>query len=152
MKTPWASGICLTFLFLVAHPGRAQLRDDSVSVVAAVEQFHRALAEGDSAAALALLADDALIIESGVVESRQEYRSHHLPADISFARAVKGTRSTVRVSIQGDVAWTAASSTVQGTYQGKPVRSKGAELVILTRSARGKWMISAIHWSSRHDR
>jgi uncharacterized protein (TIGR02246 family) len=122
-----------------------------LSVAAAVEQFHRALAEGDSAAALALLADDALIIESGVVESRQEYRSHHLPADIAFARAVKGTRSTVRVSILGDVAWTAAGSSAEGTYRGKPVRSKGAELVVLTRSARGKWMISAIHWSSRRE-
>ncbi len=152
MRILWASSLCLIFLFLAAQPGGAQLRDDSVSVVSAVEQFHRALAEGDSAAALALLAEDALIIESGVVESRQEYRSHHLPADIAFARAVKGTRSTVRVSIQGNVAWTAAGSTVQGTYRGKPVRSEGAELMVLTRSARGQWMISAIHWSSRHDR
>jgi ketosteroid isomerase-like protein len=147
-----APGIWLVPLFLAANPAGAQLRDDSVSAVAAVERFHQALAQGDSAAALALLADDAVIVESGVVESRQEYRSHHLPADIAFGRAVKGTRSTVRVSIQGDVAWTTAGSSVEGVYRGKPVRAKGAELVVLTRSAGGKWMISAIHWSSRHDR
>jgi ketosteroid isomerase-like protein len=116
-----------------------------------VERYHRALREGDSVAALAQLAEDAVIVESGRIESRQEYRSHHLPADIAFARAVKGTRSPVRVSIQSDVAWTTATSTTQGKLRGRPVNSAGAELMILTRSKDG-WKIRAIHWSSRNLR
>jgi ketosteroid isomerase-like protein len=125
----------------------AQTSGDSAAVVAAVKDYHRALAEADSSAALRLLALDAVILESGEIESRQEYRSHHLPADIEFTRAVKGTHTFVRVSIRGDVAWTAATSTTRGRYRGKPVSSKGVELVVLTRMDRG-WRISAIHWSS----
>ena len=126
----------------------AQSRADSAAVVAVVERYHRALREGDSVTALAQLADDAVIVESGSIESRQEYRSHHLPADIAFAGAVKGTRSPPRVSVRGDVAWTTATSSMRGKYQGKPVNPRGAELMVLTRTADG-WRISAIHWSSR---
>jgi len=114
-----------------------------------VERYHRALSQGDSVAAFAQLAEDAIILESGRIESRQEYRSHHLAADIAFARAVKETRSPVRVSVLGDVAWTTASSTVRGKFRGKSVKSSVAELMVLTRSTDG-WKIQAIHWSS-HD-
>ena len=55
---------------------------DSAEVVAVVARFHGALASGDSAAALGLLDRDAIILESGAAETRDEYRSHHLPADI----------------------------------------------------------------------
>jgi ketosteroid isomerase-like protein len=123
---------------------------DSTAVAAVVERYHRALTEGDSTAALAQLAADAVIVESGTIESREEYRAHHLPADIAYARLVKGRRSPSRVSIRGDVAWTTATSTMVGRYRGKPVNSEGAELMVLTRTRDG-WKISAIHWSS-HDR
>ena len=63
---------------------------DSSDVAATVDRFHAALSAGDSTGALALLADDAVILESGGVETRDEYRSHHLPADIAFAQAVPG--------------------------------------------------------------
>jgi ketosteroid isomerase-like protein len=115
-----------------------------------VERYHQALVDGDSLAALALLAQDAVILESGGLESREEYRSHHLPADIAFAGAVKGTRSPVKTWTRGDVAWTTATSLVRGNYQKRVVNSSGAELMVLTRTA-GGWKIRAIHWSS-HDR
>ena len=62
---------------------------DSAAVARTVEQFHRSLTAGDSAAVLALLSPDVVIQESGGQESRAEYRSHHLAADIEFARAVR---------------------------------------------------------------
>jgi ketosteroid isomerase-like protein len=138
----------LASLIMLAAPAYGQSRGDSAAVAAVVERYHRALTGGDSVAALAQLAEDAVILESGSMESRQEYRSHHLAADIAFARAVKGTRSPVRVSLQGDVAWTTATSTTRGKFRGKAVNSIGAELMILTRSTDG-WKINAIHWSSR---
>ncbi len=128
--------------------GTASAQNDSAAVVAVVERYHRALAEGDSAAALALLAPDAVILESGGVESREEYRSHHLPADIQFARAVQSQRSATRVVVVGTVAWVSSTSTTQGTYRERPIDSTGAELMVLTRES-GGWMIRAIHWSSR---
>jgi ketosteroid isomerase-like protein len=136
---------------LAAPPAAALVQGpgDSAAVAAVVERYHRALLEADTAAALRILAEDALILEGGDIESRREYRLHHLPADIAFARAVKGTRSPIRVSVRGDIAWTAATSTTRGKYSGKSVNSTGAELVVLTRTMDG-WKISAIHWSSRN--
>ena len=85
---------------------------DSAAVVAVVDRFHRALSNGDTLTALSLLAADATILESGDVETREEYRSHHLPADVEFARAVPSGRGPVRVTIRGDVAWAVSTSSV----------------------------------------
>ncbi len=138
----------LVSLTTLAAPAIAQVPSDSMAVAAVVDRYHHALAAGDSAAALALLSPNAIILERGGVESLREYRSHHLPADIAFARALKATRSPLHVTIRGDVAWTNATSTTRGPYRGKPVNSAGAESMVLTRGADG-WTISAIHWSSR---
>ncbi|HEY9228936.1 MAG TPA: nuclear transport factor 2 family protein [Gemmatimonadaceae bacterium] len=124
---------------------------DSSDVVAAVAKFHAALAAGDSTAALGLLTADALIVEGGAVETRADYRGHHLPADIQFARAVPSTRRVVRVTVQGDAAWVVSTSVSQGESNGRTVNSAGAELVVLRRGASG-WQISAVHWSSRTRR
>lgn len=121
---------------------------DSADAAAVVARFHASLAKGDSAAALGLLAPDAAILESGAVESVAEYRAHHLPADIEYARAVPGTRAPLRVQVRGDVAWVVGSSETKGEFRGRPVNSAGAELMVLTRMPHG-WRISAIHWSSR---
>jgi ketosteroid isomerase-like protein len=121
---------------------------DSAAVARTIERFHQALARGDSAAALALLAPGATVLESGSVESFAEYRGHHLPADIEYARAVPSVRGPIRVTVRGDVAWAASTSDSRGTFKGRPVDSAGAELMVLARTASG-WRIEAIHWSSR---
>lgn len=121
---------------------------DSAAVVAVIDSYHRALATGDSVAALALLAADAVILESGGVETREEYRGHHLPGDIGFARAVPSKRGAVLVVVRGDAAWASSTSTTQGEYRGRQINSSGAELVVLSRETDG-WKIRAIHWSSR---
>jgi ketosteroid isomerase-like protein len=124
---------------------------DSANVVQAVTRFRTALASGDSAAALELLDRDVIIIESGAAETRDEYRSHHLPADIEFARAVKSKQSLVRVRLSGSVAWVASTSTTTGRFEDRPINSDGAELVVLRKAPSG-WVITAIHWSSRARR
>jgi ketosteroid isomerase-like protein len=124
---------------------------DSSDVVATIARLHAALASGDSAGALAVLTTDALIVESGSVETRADYRAHHLPADIEFARAVPSTRTITRVTVQGDVAWVVSTSTSQGQVNGRAVNSTGAELTVLRRAAAG-WQITAVHWSSRSRR
>ena len=126
-------------------------RSDSSDVVAAVAGFHDALASGDSARALAALAPEVMILESGSIETRDEYRAHHLPADIQFARAVPSTRTVAHVTVQGDVAWIVSSSVTQGQNNGRAVNSAGAELVVLRRTTSG-WRITAVHWSSRTRR
>jgi ketosteroid isomerase-like protein len=142
-----AMGACV----LAAAPMsvRAQMTPaDSIAVGEAVRHFHDALAQGDSAAVLALLAEDAVILEAGGIESRAEYREHHLSADIQFARAVPAKAGPMRVVVAGDVAWVTSASEVAGTVEGRAIDSLGAELMVLTRGATG-WRIRAIHWSSR---
>jgi ketosteroid isomerase-like protein len=136
----------------VVSPAPARpLAQDSAEVAGTVARFHHALAAGDSAAVLALLAPDAVILESGGVEDVAEYRGHHLPADIEFARAIQGTRTPVQVRVRGDVAWAAGTSVAQGQFRGRAINSAGAELMVLTRTPDG-WRITAIHWSSRTRR
>ncbi|MGK2960563.1 MAG: YybH family protein [Gemmatimonadaceae bacterium] len=124
---------------------------DSAAVVAVVNQYHAALSSGDSTGALELLADDAIILESGGTETRAEYRSHHLASDIAFARAVKSVRSPLAVSVDGNVAWISGTSTTTGEFNGRPINSAGAESMVLTKSG-DSWKIRSIHWSSRNRR
>jgi uncharacterized GH25 family protein/ketosteroid isomerase-like protein len=148
--THWA-----TFVFQVggASEGAARLgqTSDSAAVIATVRRYHEMLAAGDSREALAMLTDDAVVLESGGVETRAEYRAHHVLADIEFARAVRSDRAVRRVTVRGDVAWVSSTSTTRGEFRGRAVNSAGAELMVLLRTPTG-WKISAIHWSSRSRR
>lgn len=121
---------------------------DSTAIVAVTAAFHAALAAGDSVGALALLAPDAIVLESGDLETREHYAAHHLAADIAFARAVPGERSVTGVRQEGDVAWLWATSSSRGDWDGRAVDSVGAEMMVLTRDESG-WRLRAIHWSSR---
>jgi ketosteroid isomerase-like protein len=121
---------------------------DSAAVRAVVETFHSAIREGKPEAAAVTLADDAIMLEAGGVETREEYVKGHLPADIEFEKGVSTTRSPIRVVVSGDTAWVNSTSEVTGTYQGKPVNFLGAESMVLTRLKTG-WRIRMIHWSSR---
>jgi ketosteroid isomerase-like protein len=121
---------------------------DSAAVAAVVGGFHEALASGDSARALTLLAPQARILEGGGVETVEEYASGHLPADMAFAAAVPRERGPLQVVVQGDVAWAMSTSVARGTYREREIDSRGAELVVLSRHEEG-WRIEAIHWSSR---
>ena len=141
----------LTFRSGPHHSAGAGPPADSAAVAEAVDRFHRALAAGDSAAALALLAPDVAILEEGGTETLAEYRAHHLPSDIAFLRAVRSETGPVRVVVQGDAAWATSVSRTEGEYQGRPVSLDGAELMVLSRTARA-WGIRAIHWSSRPRR
>ena len=146
------AGILIITTVLSAHDfwiGAPTTTSDSTDVIAVVTRYQNALATGDSSAALSMLASDAVVLESGGVESRQEYRSHHLPADISFARAVPSTRSNLRAVVRGDVAWVTSTSATQGEFRGRKINSASAELMVLSREPDG-WKIRAIHWSSRN--
>lgn len=132
----------------MAHPAPAA---DSAAVAGAVRAFHAALHAQDTAAVLALLAEDVIVVESGSVETREEYLAHHLAADMAFAGAVAQEAGAIAVTQVGDVAWAVSSSRTRGTYRDRPIDSVGAELMVLTRHADG-WRIRAIHWSSHSAR
>ena len=141
------AGITVIGLAVLPQLSRAQSADKD-AVLATVRAFHDALARGDSVAALKLLAPDVQVLESGGLETREEYRSHHLPGDMAFARAVPSVSAGATVEVSGDVAWVVGTSRTTGTYRERPINSAGAELMVLSRTAEG-WRIRAIHWSSR---
>ena len=134
---------------LAPHATKAQ--DAEAAVIEVVDAYHTALASGDSTTALALLADDVTILESGGVEDKEHYRSGHLSGDMRFAEAVPRERSEITVQVIGDVAWAWSTNTAQGRMGEREVNSQGAELVVLARADAG-WKIKAIHWSSRQRR
>jgi ketosteroid isomerase-like protein len=113
-----------------------------------VDAFHAALRRGDTSAAAALLAADALIFESGGAErTKAEYASHHLPADAAFSQAVRSTVNRRAGNANGAMAWVATEGRLTGTYKGKAIDLPTTETMLLRRSGRG-WKIVHIHWSS----
>jgi ketosteroid isomerase-like protein len=127
----------------------ATLTGEAAEAARVVDAFHAALGRGDTAAALALLADDAMIFEAGGVErGKAEYAAHHLGADAAFEQAVasKIARRTGRV--EPGVAWILTEGRSQGAFRGRAVDRVTAETMILRRE-QGRWAIVHIHWSSK---
>ncbi|MFN2623264.1 MAG: DUF4440 domain-containing protein [Chthoniobacterales bacterium] len=122
---------------------------DAAEIGAAIEQFHRALGQGDRTAALSLLASDALILEGGEVQTREEYAREHLAEDIAFAKSTTSERSEMKIEQQGNAAWATAKSQTTGTVNGRKIDSVGVELMVLTKSG-SRWRIRAIRWSNRN--
>jgi len=157
---PMSSNALPLFLFgalLVAgdHPkpnpslrnDRVDLRADSSAAVRTVLRFHDALRNGDTAAVKKLIAPDLRVLEGGEIENRAQYLSHHLAADIEFAKAVRSESRIESHTRQGSVAWLVSTSTATGKFNGRDINSVGAELMILSRT-QNEWQIRAIHWSS----
>jgi ketosteroid isomerase-like protein len=139
---------------LSAHEPAAKGSQPSVLSTAArdaastVDAFHVALRRGDTAAAAALLADDALIFEAGGVErSKAEYASHHLAADAEFTQAVPSAVTSRSGGATGDFAWIASEGRITGTYNGKAIDRVTAETIVLRRIGK-QWKIVHVHWSS----
>ncbi|HZI80453.1 MAG TPA: nuclear transport factor 2 family protein [Vicinamibacterales bacterium] len=147
IKSPRAAvgAAALACVLLAACSAPAPREQD---VVAVMEAFYGAMKTGDKAAAMQNIAPDAVFLESGKLETRAEYESSHLPADIEFERQVTGKRSPWQVKFDGDTAWGIATTEFNGTFDGSPVNFVSAQLAVLTR-VNGNWQIRSIHWSSR---
>jgi len=130
----------------------ATLAPSARGAAATVDAFHAALHRGDTRAAAALLADDALIFETGGAErTKAEYAVHHLPADAEFSRSVSSVVTRRAGRSDGALAWIATEGRTTGTYKGKALDLLTTETMIL-RGAGGVWKIAHIHWSSAAKR
>jgi ketosteroid isomerase-like protein len=119
---------------------------------AAVDAFHAAIDRGDTRAAAALLAEDALIFESGGAErTKAEYAAHHLAADAEFSRSVSSVVTRRSGNASGTLAWVASEGRTTGTYKGKPLDLLTTETMLLQRRD-GGWKIVHVHWSSAAKR
>ncbi len=142
----------LVFLALtIIFPPSAQAQQaapDSAQVVETVERFREALAAGDSATVAALLLPDAVILEGGGLETKEEYFGHHFGADAAFLVGMDREIGDRQVRVEEDAAWVSTMSRMQGTYDEQALDLQSAELMVLRRTPQG-WRIAAIHWSSR---
>jgi ketosteroid isomerase-like protein len=124
----------------VPEPARA--------AAAAVDAFHAALRRGDARAALALVADDALVFEEGRAErSKAEYAAQHAAADAAFSKAVAATKLRRTGYAASDLAWISTESRTRGRFRGQDVDRIMVETMVLRRHS-GSWRIIHIHWSS----
>jgi len=117
--------------------------DDERAITEALESFYAAMGRGDAAAAMDAIAPDAMFVESGRLETREQYEESHLPADIEFETQVTGRRTIHSVKIEGDAAWVIATTDYDGTFNGRPVKFVGAQLAVLSRQD-GRWRIRSV--------
>jgi uncharacterized protein (TIGR02246 family) len=138
-------------LALAGSASAQSARPDSAGAVAVIEQYHAALAAGDSARAVSLLADDVVILESGALETRAQYLGHHLGADMKASQGSKGVRTIVKVTVIGDAAYVVSKTVTPPTGAAGSAGSEMAELMVVAKTG-GAWKIKAVHWSSRRVR
>jgi ketosteroid isomerase-like protein len=132
---------------VLVQAGCASPAPKEEDVIGVLESFYGAMKTGDSATVMGHLADDAVFVEGGRLETRAEYEKNHLPLDIGFEKQVTGKRSPWQVKFHGDTAWAIATTDFDGTFDGGPVGLTSAQLAVLTREG-GPWQIRSIHWSS----
>jgi len=143
-------GVLASILLWLPACAPAPPPPNEAEVKAVLESFYGAMKTGDTAAAMRLIAPDAVFLESGKLETRAEYEANHLPADIGFEKQVTGKRGPIQVTFEGNTAWLIATTDYEGTFDGSPVSFVSAQLMVLTRVS-GDWRIRTIHWSSRRS-
>lgn len=140
---------------VIAHtPGTPDVATPALALAlqkpaAVVDAFHLALRQDRKADALALLADDALIFESGGIEAgKSAYAAEHLGADVEFAAATKTLVERRWGGVQDSIAWLGSEGRTRGAFRGRSVDQRTTETIVLRRDG-GIWRIVHIHWSSR---
>ena len=124
---------------------------DTAAITSTAGDFHKALAAGEPDRVISLLAPDALIVEAGTVQTRDDYQREHLLEDIAYARAAPSIPPSIPRDVvvrqEGEVAWVTRTFSVTGKFHDKPLDNITAETIVLTKTPAG-WRIRTIHWSS----
>jgi ketosteroid isomerase-like protein len=138
----------------VAHPAaQAAIRAPTgplanAAAARVVDDFHAALARGDTSAAAGLLSEAVIIFEGGSAErSLTEYATAHLPADAALEQAVVSQLVRRSGETFGDMAWIASEGRTNGQFKGRDVDRVTTETAVLRR-VDGRWRIVHVHWSS----
>lgn len=124
---------------------------DEEKLVQVLNDFRTAIISNDSEKAAALLTDDARILESGGIETKEEYLSHHFHSDGKFLSAMEREVRSQEVKSSENTAWISTVSHMSGTYNERDIGINSAELAVLVKTENG-WKISAVHWSSRNSK
>ena len=113
-------GVLITIAMSLAACAPSPAPPNESEVIAVVESFYAAFKKGDTAAAMSVIAPDAVFLESGKLETRAEYEMNHLPADIEFESQVTGKRGPWQVTFDGNTAWAIAMTEYRRHVQSEP--------------------------------
>jgi len=117
-------------------------------IVQVLENFRMAIINSEQEKASELLTDDARILESGGIETKEEYLSHHFHSDGKFLSAMEREVKSQKVKVNKNTAWISTVSQMSGSYNDRDISVNSAELAVLVKTDEG-WKISSVHWSSR---
>lgn len=117
--------------------------------VEAVDAFHAALRNKDTAGALSLLDRSLVVFEFGAVDPTAEgYAFRHLPFDMDLAVATRWKLETRRAGGEGNERWVLSTYRVTGKQSdGTPIDQTTLETVILRRTGE-LFRIVHFHWST----
>jgi ketosteroid isomerase-like protein len=115
----------------------------------AVDAFHAALRNKDTAGALSLLDRGLVVYEFGAVDATVEaYAFRHLPLDMDLAVAARWSLETRRVGGEGNERWVLSTYKVTGKQtDGTAIDQTTLETAILRRSG-DLFRIVHLHWST----
>lgn len=114
---------------------------------AVLDAFHHALEEGNGQAALQWLADDVVILEGGVAQSKEEYAGHHLGSDMAFLAAMQFERLSRETRKADGVVTVITRTQLKGTFKDRDIDIVSSETAILKQTDAG-WRIQHLHWSN----
>jgi len=135
----------IIFLILAGNAGAQGARVPAE----AVDAFHAALRNKDTAGALSLLDRGLVVFEFGAVDPTVEsYAFRHLPLDMDLAAAARWQLETRRVGGEGNERWVLSTYRVTGKQaDGAPIDQTTLETAILRRSGE-TFRIVHLHWST----
>ncbi len=115
----------------------------------AVDAFHAALRNKDTAGALSLLDRGLVVFEFGAADPTVEaYAFRHLPVDMDVAVATRWKLETRKVGGEGNERWVLSTYRVTGGQpEGRSIDLTMLETVILRRSG-DAFRIAHFHWST----
>lgn len=114
---------------------------------ATLDAFHHALEEGSGTMALKWLADDVVILEGGVAQSKAEYAGHHLGNDMAFLHALQSERLSREIRQANGVVTVVTRTQLRGTFKEQAIDLVSSETAVLTKTGAG-WRIQHLHWSN----
>lgn len=112
------------------------------------DEFHEALRQRDRNAVIAMLAADALLFETGYVEtSRDTYIKNHFSDDAAFASVTDYRPLRRRVISDSQNALLLTEASIQGIFGDQRVDLVQTETMVLRRT-KTNWEIVHLHWSA----
>lgn len=115
-----------------------------------LDSFHQAIIDNDTQKAQVLLSDSVRILESGNIEAKEEYLSHHFHSDGKFLSAMNRKINSQTVTVEENTAWVSTQSRTWGIYNERELDLNSLELAVLQKK-NGSWKVAALHWSSSNN-